>query len=198
MYSESVMSKQYSPQSDGFGPLGRVGLAIDEIDAPTFFASPSRGQTTSESDLLVSVPGYVYLNLEDLKCFEVVDRQFQRWGAIFHNCIAIHPSNPAFPARSGATVLMGAPKTGWLEATFLHPVCFVKAFVTSSQRLVLSAYDRDNQRLTQVEMPGPNLAGSDSQIPPNTPLSIKAPNIYRITFSAFDGQFTVDDLSFQL
>lgn len=197
MYSECVMSKQFSRQSDGLGALVTLGLAMDKIDTPTFFASPCRGQKTSESDLLVTVPACVYLNLEDLKCFEVVDRQFQSWGVIFHNCIAIHPSNPAFPAH-GTTVLMGAPKTGWLEATFLQPVSFVKAFATSSQRLVLSAYDRDNQRLAQADMPAPNLAGSDSEIPPNAPLSLKAPNIHRITFCAFDGQFTVDDLSFQM
>ena len=199
MYSECVMSKQFSPQSDELGALGTLGLAMDKkIDARTFLASPGGSQTTSESDLLLTAPACVYLNLEDLKCFEVVDRQFQRWGVIFHNCIAIHPSNPAFPAHSGTTVLMGAPKTGWLEATFVQPVSFVKAFVTSSQRLVLSAYDRDNHRLTQVEMPGSNLAGSNSAIPPNIPMILKAPNIHRITFCAFDGQFTVDDLNFEM
>ncbi|HEY9851296.1 MAG TPA: hypothetical protein V6D28_17640 [Leptolyngbyaceae cyanobacterium] len=191
------MSKQSSLESDGRSSYAALGLPIEAGEIPTFLASPSRRQTTSESDLLVSTPADVYLNLEDLKCFEVVDRQFQRWGVLFHNCIAIHPSNPAFPAHSGATVLMGAPKTGWLEASFVQPVCLVKAFVTTSQRLVLSAYDRDNQRLTQVEIPGQNLAGSDSEIPPNLPLSLKAPNIHRVTFCAFDGQFTVDDFSFQ-
>lgn len=197
MYSECVMTKQGSLQSEDLSAFSTLGLTIDDINVPSFFASPCR-QTGTESDLLVSVPAYVYLNLEDLKCFEVVDRQFQSWGVIFHNCIAIHPSNPAFPAHSGATVLMGAPKTGWLEVTFLQPVCFVKAYVTTSQRLVLSVYDRDNQRLTQAEIPGPNLAGSDSEIPPNTPVSVKANNIHRIAFCAFDSQFTLDDLSFQL
>lgn len=197
MYSECLMSKQTSLESDGLGSYTGLELPIDRGEIPTLLASPSRRQTTSESDLLVTSPTYVYLNLEDLKCFEVVDRQFQQWGVLFHNCIAIHPSNPAFPAHSGATVLMGAPKTGWLEASFVQPTCFVKAFVTTSQRLVLSAYDRENQRLTQVDIPGQNLAGSDSEIPPNISLSLKAPNIHRVTFCAFDGQFTVDDFSFQ-
>ena len=192
------MSKQYSLESDGLSAFAATNPFMDDPDAPTFLASPCRRQTTSESDLLVTAPASIYLNLEDLKCFEVVDRQFQSWGVIFHNCIAIHPSNPAFPAHSGGTVLMGAPKTGWLEATFVQPVNFVKALVTSSQRLILSAYDRENQRLTQVEMPGPNLAGSDSEIAPNTQLSVKALNIHRITFCDFDGQFIVDDLCFQL
>lgn len=197
MYSECLMSKQSSLESDGRGSHTALGLPIEREEIPTFLASPLRRQTTSESDSLVTAPAYVYLNLEDLKCFEVVDRQFQQWGVLFHNCIAIHPSNPAFPAHSGATVLMGAPKTGWLEASFVQPTCLVKAFVTTSQRLVLSAYDRDNQRLTQVDIPGQNLAGSDSEIPPNISLTLKAPNIHRVTFCAFDGQFTVDDFSFQ-
>jgi hypothetical protein len=45
-------------------------------------------------------------------------------------------------------------------------------------------------------MPGPNLAGSNSPIPPSAPLRVKGPNIHRITFYAFDGQLVVDDLMF--
>ncbi len=144
----------------------------------------------------VTVPTCIYLNLEDLKCFEVVERQYEQWGVIFDNCLAIHPSNPAFPARSGVVVLMGAPKNGLLEATFLRPVHFVSAYVTSSQRLVFSAYDRDRQLLDQTVLPGANLANSDSAISPNTLLSLSANEIHYVTFCAFDGQFTVDDFGF--
>lgn len=198
MYSESIMTEQCNLQSNGLDGWFGSGLAMETGNAPSCFASPSRRQIASESDLLVSTPAHVFLNLEDLKCFEAIDLQYQRWGIIFHNCIAIHPSNPAFPARSGATVLMGSPKAGWLEATFVHPVCFVKVYVTTSQRMVMTAYDKDNQQLTQVEVTEPNLDGSGSKIAPNTPLSIAIPNIHRITFSAFDGQFTIDDISYQL
>jgi hypothetical protein len=45
-------------------------------------------------------------------------------------------------------------------------------------------------------MTGPNLAGSDSDIPPNAQLRIEEPNISRITFYAFDGQLTINDLCF--
>lgn len=191
------MAKQCSLQSDGITALAVSNALLNDTEIPAFVASPCRHSTASESELLVTAPAQIHLNLEDLKCFEAIDRQFRAWGVLFHNCIAIHPSNPAFPALSGSTVLIGAPKSGWLEATFLRPVCQVSAAATSSQRLVLSAYDRDNHRLAQSELPAANLAGSDSSIPPNTLLSIKAPNIYRVTFCAFDGQFTVDDLSFQ-
>nr|WP_100897868.1 hypothetical protein [Nostoc flagelliforme] len=146
----------------------------------------------------VTVPTCICLDLEDLKCFEPVERQYERWGVIFHNSIAIQPSNPAFPAYSGLTVLMGAPKSGFLEATFLHPVNSVSAFVTSSQRLVLSAYDRDQQLIAQTTLPSANLANSDSAISPNTLLSITANNIYSVTFCAFDGQFTLDNFRFCL
>lgn len=192
------MAKQYGFQSNGVVTLAAPKQEKDNsMNAANFIASPFQYQPTSESDLLVVSPTSVQLNLEDLKCFEVVEAQFQTWGVIFRNCIAIHPSNPAFPPHSGNTVLMGAPKTGWLEAKFLQPVRWVSAFITSSQRLVLSAYDRNNQRLAQKEVVEPNLEGSNSAIAANTQLIIEAPNICRITFCAFDGQFTVDDFSFQ-
>lgn len=143
-----------------------------------------------------AVPTCICLNLEDLKCFEAVERQYEQWGVIFHNSVAIQPSNPAFPTHSGVTVLMGSPKSGFLEATFLRPVHWVSTFVTSSQRLVLCAYDRHNQLLTQTALPAANLANSDSALPPSTLLSLTANDIHRITFSTFDGQFIIDDFSF--
>jgi hypothetical protein len=145
---------------------------------------------------LLDISRCVYLGLEDLKCFEVVDSQYEEQGVLFNNCIAIQPSNPAFPPHSGSVVLMGSPKSGLLEATFLNPVSLVKVFVTSSQRLVFSAYGSDRQLLTQTILPGANLAHSDSAVPPNTLLTVTSQNIHRVTFCAFDGQFTIDDFSF--
>ena len=138
----------------------------------------------------------VFLQLDNLQCFEVVDFQYESRGVIFNNCIAIEPSNPAFPPHSGAIVLMGSPHSGLLEATFVNPVNSVSAFVTSSQRLVLSAYDRSRQLLNQTILPSGNLANSDSILAANTLLSVSADNIHSVRFYAFDGQFTIDDLSF--
>ncbi len=140
----------------------------------------------------------VCLNLENLQCFEVVERQYQRWGVVFQNCIALLPSNPAFPMHSGNQVLMGAPKSGVLEAIFECPVQLVTALVTSSQRLVWTAYDRDHHVLAQSILPSANLANSDSAIPPNIPLTLRAKDIYRVHFCAFDGQFIMSDFSFCL
>jgi hypothetical protein len=139
----------------------------------------------------------VCLNLENLQYFEVVERQYQRWGVVFQNCIALLPSNPAFPSL-GNKVLMGAPKSGMLEAIFEYPVQSVSALVTSSQRLVWTAYDRDRNVLTQSILDDPNLANSDSPIPPNIRLTLRAKDIYRVHLCAFDGQFIISDFSFSL
>jgi len=143
-------------------------------------------------------PKCIALNLEKLKSFEVVDRQFADLGVTFTNAIALQPSNPAFPPRSGTMVLIGGPRSGWLEGNFLYPVCCVSCFVTSSRQMVLSAYDADDQLLAQVEIPESNLAGSDSAIAPNSKLTLQVPNISRITFYAFDGQFSIDDFQFSI
>ncbi len=163
--------------------------------------------STIDNQVLISEPQHddhkrenlstnIRLNLEDLKCFEVVEYQYQDQGVVFSNSIAINPSNPAFPTRSGLVVLMGAPKSGFLEASFLHPVQSVSAFVTSSGRLLFSAYDRDRQMVTQTILASSNLANSSSAIPPNTLLFLRANNIHRVTFCSLDGLFTVDNFSF--
>lgn len=139
----------------------------------------------------------ISLQFTNLKCFENVERQYEDQGVIFSNCIAIQPSNPAFPIKLGTLVLMDSPKSGLLEATFVRPVQKVKVLVTSSQRLLLSAYDRNQKLLTQSIL-APNLANSDSLIPPNALLCVQADNIHRITLCAFDGHFIVEEFSFCL
>ena len=168
----------------------------DFLKPQTVIASPCWGAVEFDSNLLVIRPSSICLNLEDLKCFEVVEHQFHHYGITFKNAIALQPSNPAYPPRTGITVLMGAPKSGWLEATFSHPVSMFCCYVTSSQRTVLSAYDYQEKLLVRSSITAPNLAGSDSQILPNAELRVESPNISRITFYAFDGQLTVADPSF--
>lgn len=143
-------------------------------------------------------PTCIHLDLENLKSFEVVDQQFEQWGVTFMNAIALQPSNPAFPPRSGTMVLIGGPRSGWLEASFRYPASFVSCFVTSSRQVVLCAYNWENNAIAQVEMPEANLAGSNSAIAPNRQLTLEAANIYRITLYAFDGQFSLDDFQFCL
>ena len=193
---EGFMVDAKSLQSDGFAEFDTACPSMDLSGTKSFVATPERSGAGSEVRSRATVPTIVRIALEELKCFEVVEHQFAHWGVTFSNAVAIQPSNPAFFTGSGATVLMGAPKSGQIEITFKYPVRWVSGLVTSSRRTVLSAWDIDGNLIVQDEMPGPNLAGSNSPIPPSAPLRVKGPNIHRITFYAFDGQLVVDDLMF--
>ncbi|MEC4814375.1 MAG: hypothetical protein SAK29_14025 [Scytonema sp. PMC 1069.18] len=198
MVRRGVVVKRRGLQSETKPIVEENKWSVNKVDFKNqIIESVSQGYIKPNvNDEAVAIPSCIYLNLEDLKCFEVVNRQYEQWGVVFGNCLAIQPSNPAFPTRSGLVVLMGAPKNGFLEATFTRPVHFVSAYVTSSQRLELSAYGCDRQLITQTVLPGANLANSDSAISPNTLLSISANDIHYVTFCAFDGQFTIDNFSF--
>ena len=193
---EGFMVDAKSLQSDGFAEFDTACRSMDLNGKKSFVATPERSGAGSEVRSRTTVPAIVRIALEELKCFEVVEHQFAHWGVTFSNAVAIQPSNPAFFTGSGATVLMGAPKSGQIEITFKYPVHWVSGLVTSSRRTVLSAWDIDGNSIVQDEMPGPNLVGSNSPIPPSAPLRVKGPNIHRITFYAFDGQLVVDDLMF--
>jgi hypothetical protein len=145
----------------------------------------------------IATSNKICLSFKGLECFEAVTSQYQEFGVEFKNCIAIQPSNPAFPTRFSPVVLMAAPKNGFLEATFTNPISEFSAFVTSSQQLVLSAYGRDRVLLAQSQLPSGNLKDPESDILPNTKLTVNAQDISYITFYAFDGQFTIDGLSFR-
>jgi len=164
--------------------------------SPDFDVSPFQTLDTSGKELTTKSPNYVRLDLQHLECFEIVDQQYEQMGVTFTNAIALNPSNPAFPATQGQTVLLGAPKSGWLEATFTQPVQFVGSLVTSSRRTVLMGFDDENQLVAKAETPGPNLAGSNSPTPPNAELNLVAQNIRRITFSSLGGQLALGEFSF--
>jgi hypothetical protein len=176
--------------------IGFSSTAESSLQQPnqSVLVTPYLPQGTEADDPLVDDTG-TCLNLETLKCFEVVEYQYEEEGAIFSNCIAIQPSNPAFPTYLGSVVLMGAPKGGFLEVAFVNPVNAVNARVTSSQRLLMSAYNREQKIVAQAVLPVGNLANSDSVLPPNTLLSVKADSIHSVTFCAFDGQFTLSNFS---
>ncbi len=141
-------------------------------------------------------PDWVRLDWSELAVFETVEQQFADRGVTFSNAIALPPSNPAYPPATGTTVLLAAPKSGWLEASFPQAVRYVSGCVTSSRRAVLSAFDANNQPLAQTETPGANLAGTNVETPPNIELSLHAENIHRVTFQAFDGQLTLGEFRF--
>ncbi len=191
------MVKQASFQS-GVITLEEPLFKLDNLNSysQSFTSTYSSVQCPQNYAIKSSFTECVFLQIDNLKCFEVVEHQYKSRGVIFNHCIAIEPSNPAFPPHSGAIVLMSSAKRGLLEAEFLHPVNSVSAFVTSSQRLILSAYDGDRNLLGQSVLPSGNLANSDSTLAPNTLLSVTFDNIHSVSFYACDGQFTVDDLRF--
>ena len=164
-------------------------------------ATPLTAATLSEIDLtpaevLTCQTRCVRLDWEELDRFTAVNRQYESLGVVFTNAIAITPSNPAYPAYSGSIVLMGSHKSGYLEAIFLQPAHFVSGFVTSSRRMVMTAFDAENREVSQTQTPEPNLAGSGASTQPNLFLQLTGKNIHRVTFHAFDGQFTLDDFCF--
>lgn len=169
---------------------------MDYAEAKPFAFSGLQGLETGPSELATRMATCVRLDWEDLQCFEVVNRQFESWGVTFANAIALRPSNPAYPTYSGVMVLMGAPRNGWLEITFLRPVRFVSGFITSSRRTIVTAFDGNNQPVAKVETAGANLAGSKLAAAPNMQLSLNGSDIHRVVFRAFDGQFTLDTLCF--
>jgi len=193
---EGFMVDAKSLLSDGFAEFDTACRSMDLNGKQSVVATPERSGSGLDVRSRISTPAIVRLALEDLKCFEVVEHQFAHWGLTFSNAVAIQPSNPAFLTGSEATVLMGAPKSGLIEVTFKYPVRSVSGLVTSSRRTVLSACDIDGNLIVQDEMPSPNLAGSNSAIAPRAPLRVKAQNIHRISFYAFDGQLVVDDFIF--
>jgi hypothetical protein len=198
MVRRGVVVKQATLETDKLPQFEDCTFVRNQSDVPKqIVASVKRSQSDEGIDISTTdALTCVCLNLEDLKCFETVEHQYEHWGVIFSNSLAIQPSNPAFPTNSGLTVLMGAPRSGFLEAKFLRPVSKVSACVTSSQRLLMSAYDRDRQLLAQNVLPSANLANSDSALPPNTLISVTSQNIYSVSFCAFDGQFTLSEFSF--
>lgn len=168
------------------------------------FAFPTSGlDIKTESGSIVSTVKGVRLDLEDLPSFAVVDQQYAPWGVLFSNAVAICPSNPAYPPRSGMMVLLGAPQDGWLEATFLQPVQYVSSFITSSRCTVMRAFNSRNQLVAETKSlaaPDPSHQYDQAAHQPTTmanlQLSLNAPNICRVTLHSFNGHLTVDDFCF--
>ncbi|HEY9661236.1 MAG TPA: hypothetical protein V6C65_22510, partial [Allocoleopsis sp.] len=148
---------------------------------------PIKNLDVTKGELATCLHDCVRLDWENLQCFEVVNHQFKHWGVTFGNAVALRPSNAAYPPYSGLMVVMGAPRNGWLEATFSRPVRFVSGFVTSTRRITLTAFDRDNQLVSKAESPGANSTHGSSIHAPNLRLSLNAANIHRITFHTFNG-----------
>lgn len=173
--------------------------------AQSFYAEPERPHQPqqhldvsfqAESSSPATLRRRVQIDLKQLQPFERVERQFQGYGVTFKNAIALIPSNPSFQTKAGQTVLMGSPKSGWMEATFERPVKFVAGMVTASRSTVMAIYDANDRPLARTKTSGPNLANATSSLPPDTELCLEGEDIHRVTFHAFDGQLTLSNFCF--
>jgi hypothetical protein len=192
----SLMHLQTTPMTSSsstqFDPRRALSPALPERSAGSMVSSPSAPPIPP---VLAHDERCIRLDMESLACFERVTRQFEAWGAVFTNAIAINPSNPAFPVRTGKTVLTGAPHSSWLGIQFHDPVTYVGGFVTSSRPITLSAYNAADQLVAKVELPSSNLLlNPESRYLPNLLLSVQGHLITRVVFHAFNGQFTLDEL----
>lgn len=140
----------------------------------------------------------VRIDLEDLDRFTFVTDQFAEVGVTFKNAVAIEPSNPMYPPKSGNRVLIGAPSSGWLSATFHQPVAWVGAYITGSRSVLMSAFDAADRLLAKIELPAANLANGENEMPPNYPMLLKAEGIASIRVHCVGGQFTLDDFSYNM
>ncbi len=140
--------------------------------------------------------GRTTLPFDRLHCFEDVADRFADLGLHFSNAIALVPSNPSYPTAKNALVIVSAPRNGALEIQFDRPISTLTAYVTSSRPMTMSAKNKDAAIIARSRIPSGNLCGSNSDIPANHPLIVMAPAIYGVTFSAFDGQIAIGDLSF--
>lgn len=171
----------------------RSAPAVDIISpSPVVDAEPH--STSSGQDTLIQET----LDLSGLQNFEIVMNQYRDQGIEFSNAIALQPSNPAFPSRTGPNILLAGPKSGTMDLIFLKPISALVGYVTSASVTVMTAFDCDGQILGKAETLGRNLADEDSTYPPNVELSVatKTPVIHRVRLRCGGGTLALSDLGF--
>ncbi len=192
-------SSTVSSEPESYVSMTRSPVAFVPKKSPNIFEKPPKVFPFRPVEILNVEPAVIddrliHLDLEHLTCFEVVDHQFSRSGIIFNNAIALKPSNPLFP--TGQTVLMGAPQSGMIEATFAQPIRFVSALLTGSRRTVMTAFNEKNTIIAKAEIPRATLAKPGSSGLPHQPTTLCAQAIHRISIRSIGGQFTMNDVAF--
>lgn len=143
-------------------------------------------------------PRLIRLDFENLRAFERVTDQYRHMGVCFSGAIAIEPSNPAFTAKSGSTVLMPTGNLMSLIAYFDKPSCWAGAFVCSTRIVVLTAYDQEGNFLGQTSTVAnlPSLPDGQSESLPQQ-LELNRHGIAKVEFHSYV-PFTLDDFFFAL
>ncbi|MEB3233410.1 MAG: hypothetical protein VKJ64_20550 [Leptolyngbyaceae bacterium] len=190
-------------RTQGRSPLGSGPVPASEpplSDCTQFPDLRSSVLTQPKYNDGVSPPQFV--DLETLTNFERVTEQFLDQGIRFENAIALYPSNPAYPeANMDMIALMGAPKQGFMDTTFLQPIRQIEVCVTSSRPLAMTAFNGQNQVLTQTETKGNNLANHPrAMLDPHIRLGLQTKNalIHQVIFRCSGGNFTLSHFSFWL
>lgn len=120
---------------------------------------------------------------------------FADFGLRFENAIALVPSNPSYPSGSSDRVIVSAPRNGTIEIICDRPIEYLTAWVTSARAMTVSAKNAAGEIVARSGLSCGNLHGSDSPLSANHSIIVMAPAIYSVTFSAFDGQIAIADLS---
>ena len=90
------------------------------------------------------------LDFQDLTAFERVTEQYRHLGVYFSGAIALEPSNPAFPPKSTAFVLMPLGHEMIITVTFDTLARRIGAWVCGAGSVVLTAFDSDGKILKQA------------------------------------------------
>ena len=139
--------------------------------------------------------GFVELNFEDLSAFEQVRDQYSDLGIKFDKAIALQPSNPAFPPRSGAVVLMPMNHGLSLSVYLYRSIQAIGAFVTGTRQVRLTAFDCNGQVVAQSDTGVRRYVHEQRETVdplPRHKLELSAKAIARVEFAS-DSPFTLDD-----
>jgi len=139
--------------------------------------------------------GRVELDFEDLSAFEQVRDQYSGLGIKFAGAIALQPSNPAFPPRSGAMVLMPMTNGLCLDVYLYRTTQTVGAFVTGTKQVRLTAFDADGKVIAQSNTGARQYVQEQRQTVdplPQRKLELTAVGAIRVEFAS-DAPFTLDD-----
>lgn len=140
------------------------------------------------------LPRLLQLNFEDLAAFEPVGDRYANLGVHFTGAVALMPSNPAFPPRSGSQVLMPVANQLGITVELRHPARRVGAFAIGSQPVKITAFDKDNNRIDRAGTEASCEISRTGQQPHHR-LEVQGRDIVKVVFDSA-APFILDDVFF--
>lgn len=138
------------------------------------------------------------LDFQDLTAFECVTEQYRHLGVYFSGAIALEPSNPAFPPKSTAFVLMPLGHEMMITVTFDTLASQIGAWVCGAGSVILTAFDSKGKILKQASTtasPWLALSNQEQGAWPQHQLELKQHGIAKVMFHS-SSPFIVDNLFF--